>query len=96
MIFDAVSHHKTGILSLKKFRHHMEKSGNHIPEGEALRTNFVNFSNRLPTIKQITELLIEEALQRSKGNQSIASQILGISQQALSKRLIRKGNHTHN
>jgi DNA-binding NtrC family response regulator len=96
MIFDAISHHKSGILSLKIFRHHMEKSGNHIPEGEALRTNFVNFSNRLPTIKQITELLIEETLQRSKGNQSIASQILGISQQALSKRLIRKGNHSHN
>ncbi|MDX1777614.1 MAG: helix-turn-helix domain-containing protein, partial [Thermodesulfobacteriota bacterium] len=41
----------------------------------------------LPTIKQATDLLVREAMQRADGNQSIAAGMLGISQQALSKRL---------
>jgi DNA-binding protein Fis len=35
----------------------------------------------------VETLLIEEALRRCEGNQSIASRLLGISQPALSKRL---------
>jgi len=38
-------------------------------------------------IKQATDLLVREAMQRANGNQSIAAGMLGISQQALSKRL---------
>ncbi|HRY18713.1 MAG TPA: helix-turn-helix domain-containing protein, partial [Candidatus Competibacteraceae bacterium] len=34
-----------------------------------------------------TDLLIQEALRRSGGNQTAAAKLLGISQQALSKRL---------
>jgi len=45
----------------------------------------------LPSIKQATDLLIREAMQRANGNQSIAAGMLGISQQALSKRLKKEG-----
>jgi transcriptional regulator with PAS, ATPase and Fis domain len=45
---------------------------------------------RLPTLKQVSDLLVKEAMQRSNGNQSIAAGMLGISQQALSKRLKKK------
>lgn len=45
------------------------------------------FPDQLPTIKEATQQLVEEALKRSGGNQSIAAGMLGISQQALSKRL---------
>jgi DNA-binding protein Fis len=48
------------------------------------------FADRLPTLEQGVQMLIDEALQRSQGNQSIAAQLLGLSQQALSKRLSRK------
>ena len=41
----------------------------------------------LPTIKQAADLLVEEAMNRADGNQSIAAGMLGITQQALSKRL---------
>ncbi|HRF44758.1 MAG TPA: helix-turn-helix domain-containing protein [Candidatus Competibacteraceae bacterium] len=41
----------------------------------------------MPTLKQATDLLIQEALRRSSGNQTAAAKLLGISQQALSKRL---------
>jgi DNA-binding NtrC family response regulator len=47
------------------------------------------FSPRLPTLRQATELLVEEALRRSDQNQTVAARLLGISQQALSKRLNR-------
>ena len=48
-----------------------------------------NFST-LPTIKNIEDQLIKEALLRAKNNQSIAANMLGITRQALNKRLIRK------
>ncbi|MCD6384667.1 helix-turn-helix domain-containing protein, partial [Candidatus Sumerlaeota bacterium] len=51
----------------------------------------IKFSERLPTLKEATRLLIQEAMRRAQGNQSIAARLLGISQQALSKRLKRIG-----
>jgi DNA-binding protein Fis len=45
------------------------------------------FARTLPTIKQASQLLVTEAMRRCDGNQSKASKMLGISQQALSKRL---------
>ncbi len=48
------------------------------------------FPEELPTIKEAAETLVEEALKRTHGNQSEAAKLLGITPQALSKRL-RKG-----
>lgn len=45
----------------------------------------------LPSLTEIGDLLIDEAMIRAKGNQSIASRLVGISQPALSKR-IKKAN----
>lgn len=46
----------------------------------------------LPTLKEASNILVEKAMEQAGGNQSAAAKILGISQQALSKRLqkIRK------
>ena len=41
----------------------------------------------LPTLKQAANDLVEKAMAHTGGNQSAAAKILGISQQALSKRL---------
>jgi DNA-binding NtrC family response regulator len=54
---------------------------------EDKETPRVIFLNALPSLKAVSEILIDEALKRSGGNQSIAARKLGISQQALSKRL---------
>jgi DNA-binding NtrC family response regulator len=43
----------------------------------------------LPAIKDAEQLLIDEALRRSNGNQTIAAQLLGMTRSALNKRLIR-------
>jgi DNA-binding protein Fis len=51
----------------------------------------VSFSEQLPTLKQTERLLISEAMKRASGNQAIAAQLLGITRQALNKRLKQTG-----
>jgi transcriptional regulator with PAS, ATPase and Fis domain len=90
MVFDAIAQNDNGILSLGVFRkhisrtqqdetmHHKSEPGKGIP---------ITFADPLPTIKQATRMLVKEAMHRSGNNQSTAASLLGISQQALSKRL---------
>ena len=52
----------------------------------------LTFSHRLPTLKEAAQLLVAEAMRRSGGNQSKASKMLGVSQQALSKRLKKEND----
>jgi two-component system, NtrC family, nitrogen regulation response regulator GlnG len=47
-------------------------------------------SDRLPTLKEAEEALITEALSRADGNQGVAAGLLGVSRQALNKRLRRR------
>jgi DNA-binding transcriptional LysR family regulator len=42
---------------------------------------------QLPTFGEAAEVLVDEALARANGNQTIAARLLGITQSALSKRL---------
>ena len=91
MIFDAVSSHASGKLSMDSFKAHLSKisvadAADSPPEKGAL----ISFSHQLPTLKQIEQLLIDEALKRANDNQSIAALSLGISRQALNKRLKKK------
>jgi hypothetical protein len=78
---------------LKVFKSHLAKQlggGLAMTETPAGVANEIVFPRDLPTIKQTTKLLVAEAMSRAKGNQSIAASMLGISQQALSKRLIQE------
>jgi len=91
MIFDAVSSHTSGKLSMDLFKAHISKKPSVSPadgtNSSRERGDLVRFSHQLPTLKQIEQLLIDEALRRADGNQSIAALSLGISRQALNKRL---------
>jgi DNA-binding NtrC family response regulator len=91
MIFDAVSSHASGKLSMDSFKAHLSKASaadtaDSPPEEGAM----ISFSHQLPTLKQIEQLLVDEALKRANNNQSIAALSLGISRQALNKRLKKK------
>ncbi len=91
MIFDAVSTHRAKKLSMEKFKISINKNktgqfragSNGASESEPL----LFFSERLPTLKQAQHILVKEAMKRSQNNQSIAAAILGITRQALNKRL---------
>ena len=88
MIFNAVSRQKEKMLSLQPFREAMGYAGEEIRTEAAEQT--LTFPEKLPTLKAATEALIEQALSRAKGNQAIAAGLLGITPQALSKRLKRR------
>ena len=71
------------------------------PENKSPVTNltehpFLSDTQTLPTLKQTTELLIKEAMKRSNGNQTSAAELLGISKQALNKRLQNNISDTEN
>ena len=88
MIFDAVSQQKGKMLSLAPFRDVIGQRARR--ERDLHPEKLISFSDPLPTLKQATRLLVSEALERAEGNQSIAAGLLGISHQALSRRLLRE------
>ncbi len=90
MIFDALALHQSGALGPGVINDHItggRQAESASPHDQSITTAPVTFSDPLPTIKQATRLLIETALKRAGNNQSNAAAMLGISQQALSKRL---------
>lgn len=95
MVMDAASSSTAGMLSLKSFREVIGPTDETIAPAdlEKFKTApdaLVTFSHQLPTLDQVEQLLVEEALAKSGGNQTTAAQILGISRQALNNRLQRR------
>lgn len=103
IIFDAVSLHKSGILSLELIR---QRISDFMQERNRKTDNLkityddagdlIRFPGRFPTLKETEESLIEEALKRADGNQTIASDLLGISRRALNNRLKRADDNDKN
>ena len=95
IIFDAVSVHRSGILSLEPIR---EKVLPKMRTKDFQNSNSINheekiiFSDQLPTLKETEDSLINEALKRADGNQTIAADLLGMSRRALNNRLSRKNS----
>ena len=91
MVLDALGVHKSGTLSLEAFRKNIRHMSSPLDMHSPKAYQTFSFPPLLPTLKECEELLVNEALSRAKGNQSIAANLLGISRQALNKRLrIRK------
>jgi DNA-binding NtrC family response regulator len=88
MIYDAVSRHTSKVLSMSSFLSAMGKAPDSESDSDTMDSaNPFATLEQLPSMSGAVELLISEALRRSKGNQSIAARTLGISQPALCKRL---------
>lgn len=91
MVYDAVGAHRSKILSMKRFKMRMEgsgKSGAAVYSHHAMSPGLSFLSGKhLPTIEEATRLLISEAMKRTRGNQSMAAQMLGISRQRLARNL---------
>lgn len=84
MMFDAIAQNSNGILPLSSLKKHINRTRLTKTPIDSIP---ITFADPLPTLKEATQLLIDEAMKRSKNNQSTAATMLGISQQALSKRL---------
>jgi len=93
MVFDAVGRHECGSLSSAAFAEKILQRNTHCQPAAATHetepAQRIVFPEKLPTIKETTEQLIAEAIARSKGNQTVAAQLLGITRRALNNRLHR-------
>jgi two-component system nitrogen regulation response regulator GlnG len=93
LVFDAVARHHGAILSLQSFKEAIADkprlAATEPPEASLLALP-AWFPEPLPTLKEVEEALLTEALRRADGNQGVAAGLLGISRQALNKRLRRR------
>lgn len=95
IVYDAVARCKSNFLSLEVFKDKIDISNAIDKELKSEIIKFyiqMRFPEKLPTLKEMEEILITEALRRTKGNQGIAASMLGITRQALNKRLHKKIN----
>jgi DNA-binding NtrC family response regulator len=92
LVFDAVLRHSSGILSMESFRLVLgderpatKSQGVSQPgdEQEPLTALFGHF----PTIDEVEEYLIAQAMIIAKGNQGLAGKLVGMGRQTLNKRL---------
>ncbi len=92
MCYNAVSTHRQGMLDLASFRETISQSTDlpleplPLPRGADLPSPFSPM-RPLPSLAQAEEMLIEEALRRTDGNQTMAAQLLGITRQTLNRHL---------
>lgn len=88
MVYNALSKHKSHTLSMDSFNEALGLCAHLQTAAEPQDTNVdVIFPAQLPTLKNISSLLIKEALQRTNRNQSMAAKLLGVTPAALSIRL---------
>ncbi|HEY5512649.1 MAG TPA: sigma-54 dependent transcriptional regulator [Geomonas sp.] len=89
MVYDAVSVHQGGVLSMETFIHAIGELPAYAPPEQAADPAGNPFFRleRLPGFVEVIDLLVGEAVRRAEGNQTIAARLLGVSQPTLSKRL---------
>jgi DNA-binding NtrC family response regulator len=84
LIAAAVAESPVGRLSMEPFRRYITRPGAAPIDAAQEGTPLLIVPGRLPTLGEARDLVIQEALHRANGNQSIAARLLGISQPALS------------
>ena len=93
MIFGAVTRHQeqNAVLSLETFRATVYDPSNS-PQASAALADWLAScpDDALPTLKEAEQALIAETLRRKEGNQTAAAGLLGLTREALNKRLSRQ------
>lgn len=97
MVWDALARHTGGVLSMESFKQAVGGAKEQQQTDEAIDSVVPSVFAAIkgfPTLKQVEGLLISEALKMANNNQGIAASLLGMSRQALNKRLVRKSDTT--
>jgi DNA-binding NtrC family response regulator len=91
MVNDAVARHGSGILSMESFRRVVGLEQPSLREGTDFLLSgenaLVGIFGHFPTIREVEEYMIAEAMRMAQGNQGIAATLLGLARQTLNKRL---------
>lgn len=83
MVHDALSRYESGVITADLFKGLAAA----VADGDGAAPAEAAGDEGLPTLREASVALVEKAMAQTGGNQSAAARILGISQQALSKRL---------
>lgn len=90
LVHHAVTCNETGVLDLSDFEG-IKLAPTKLPQrplqGGTGADPLMAVFERFPTVQQVEEYLIEEAMKRTKGNQTAAAELLGVARPTLNKRL---------
>jgi DNA-binding NtrC family response regulator len=93
LVFDALSRDRAGAVSVSYVKDRLDKTpvspGPDSSAAEQFTKDNLPRWQCLPALKDAEQMLIDEALRRSSGNQTLAAQLLGMTRSALNKRLVR-------
>ena len=87
MVHHAVTCNDSGVLEVCDFEGIRPVSARSLPPSGEESHAFSATFRRFPTITQVEELLIGEAMKRTNGNQTAAAELLGVARPTLNKRL---------
>jgi DNA-binding NtrC family response regulator len=95
MVFDAVSRHQGGVLSMSTFREKINVPDNPVeaqqntpsPGAHSSPGDKVTFGDFLPTADELEKLFLLETVKRADGNISLAAQLAGLKRKTFSYRL---------
>jgi len=92
LVFDAVLRHSSGILSMETFRGVIgdeRPAPRPAPAAHAAteESPLSGIFGHFPTLDEVEQYMIAEAMKLAKGNQGLAGKILGMGRQTLNKRL---------
>ena len=94
MVFNAMALHRGGaVLAMDSFRQAIQKQQKMGAEEHAAEPSDglpILIPGRFPTLDEVEEAMVREALKRAKGNQGVAATLLGLSRPALNRRLARR------
>jgi DNA-binding NtrC family response regulator len=93
MVFEAVARHDRGVLSMDVFLNFMGKPVVTQQKRVSPLAEIVLRSangERLPTLCEAEDILVDQAMRLAKGNQGIAAVYLGINRSALNKKLLKR------
>lgn len=86
IISDAVSQARDGVIPATALELYMQAHGTMTPEHD-WGTGRISWNGPFPTLAEVEEFFIHEALERSDQNQTAAARMLGVAQSTLSRRL---------
>ena len=94
LLFDTLSTQKGDAFPLAPIKNYLDKRrgsvGANLSAAPSIHPR-ISFSGMFPTLLEVEDFLIAEALKKTHGNQSLAAQLLGVNQSTLSRRQKKKG-----
>lgn len=95
MVYEAVTRHTQGMLSMETFLKAMGKTMEVRVASPSTGTEVIargGAGEYIPTLEEAEDLLITQAMRRANNNQGIAAGYLGINRSALNKKLLKRRN----